>query len=167
MSAALPRDNAFWQFSLKVYAAPGVAVECLALQDALGIDVNLLLFFAWLGAAHRTALTQAEVGRAQGLVQPWHDQAVRPLRAVRRQLKEFTSPDCEAFRTRVKGLELEAEQMEQAMLFIHALEAWPAIGTADPREAVAANINIYLQSQPAAGAVPSTSHLVAAAIRCG
>jgi uncharacterized protein (TIGR02444 family) len=38
--------NAFWDFSLKVYAAAGVADECILLQDRFGIDVNLLLFCA-------------------------------------------------------------------------------------------------------------------------
>jgi uncharacterized protein (TIGR02444 family) len=44
-------DNPFWNFSLAVYAAPDVAAECLALQSALNIDANSLLFCAWLGRA--------------------------------------------------------------------------------------------------------------------
>lgn len=171
MTATLQRDNAFWRFSLEVYGAPGVAAECLALQDALGIDVNLLLFCAWLGSARRTALSASEIESARSLVQPWHDQAVRPLRAVRRQLKAFSGPDSEAFRLRVKALELEAEQMEQAMLFSHALETWPRAGAADPRDAVAANIRIYLRSQRGAGPGPGLMHsvqcLVEAAVESG
>lgn len=167
MTATLQRDNAFWRFSLEVYGAPGVAAECLALQDALGIDVNLLLFCAWLGSARRTALSASEIESARSLVQPWHDQAVRPLRAVRRQLKAFSGPDSEAFRLRVKALELEAEQMEQAMLFSHALETWPRVGAADPRDAVAANIRIYLRSLGHAGSAHSVQRLVEAAVQSG
>jgi uncharacterized protein (TIGR02444 family) len=60
-------DNDFWRFSLSVYAAPGVADECLALQDTRGVDVNLLLFCAWLGGARRGGMVKAEIevaGRA-------------------------------------------------------------------------------------------------------
>lgn len=167
MTAALQRDNAFWQFSLRIYRAPGVAAECLALQDALGIDVNLLLFMAWLGAARRTMLTDDEVASAQNLVQPWHDQAVRPLRAVRRQLKAFATPDSEAFRLRVKTVELEAEQVEQAMLFGHALESWSGIGTADPREAVTANMLAYLRLAGGAASGHSVQSLAEAALQPG
>jgi uncharacterized protein (TIGR02444 family) len=49
-ASALDLDNVFWRFSLAVYASDGVARECLALQEALKADVNLLLFCAWMGA---------------------------------------------------------------------------------------------------------------------
>ena len=38
------RDNPFWNYSLALYARAEVAKTCLALQDRLGLDVNLLLF---------------------------------------------------------------------------------------------------------------------------
>lgn len=64
MASELQRENEFWQFSLAVYAAPGVEAECLALQEALGIDVNLLLFFVWLGASRwRRAMWRASCSR--------------------------------------------------------------------------------------------------------
>lgn len=53
-------ENRFWRFSLAVYAAPGVADECLALQERCGIDVNILLFCAWVGGARRILLTPSE-----------------------------------------------------------------------------------------------------------
>jgi uncharacterized protein (TIGR02444 family) len=46
----LDTGNPFWRFSLAVYKAPGVAAECLALQETLGNDVKVLLFCAFLGA---------------------------------------------------------------------------------------------------------------------
>ena len=36
-ACALDLDNAFWRFSLAVYASDGVAQECLALQDASSV----------------------------------------------------------------------------------------------------------------------------------
>ncbi|MDB5604693.1 MAG: hypothetical protein JWP25_1593 [Bradyrhizobium sp.] len=76
MSPNLQHHNELWRFSLAVYA--GVATECLALQDSLGIDVNILLFCAWLGAVRRIA-PDVELKAACGIVEPWHDKAVRPL----------------------------------------------------------------------------------------
>jgi uncharacterized protein (TIGR02444 family) len=145
--SALQRENEFWQFSLAVYGAPGVEAECLALQEALRIDVNLLLFCAWLGAARRIALTESNVDRARFIVQPWHEHVIRPLRAVRQQLKAFSGDEFEAFRTRVKTLELDAEQVEQAMLFTHAMKVWPQTPDCDAREIMPANVRIFLQSQ--------------------
>ena len=166
--SALQLDHEFWRFSLAVYGAPGVEPECLALQEALVIDVNLLLFCAWLGAARRIALTAGDVESIGRVVEPWHMQAVRPLRAVRQQLKTSLGDDLQAFRSRLKVLELEAEQLEQAMLFAHAQQAWPRILDGDPRQITPANVRLYLQTQrhveTSAGDALSTQSLVAAAI---
>jgi uncharacterized protein (TIGR02444 family) len=162
----LQLDNAFWRFSLAVYGAPGVAAECLALQEALEIDVNLLLFYAWLGAARRVSLTAGDIERARLLVQSWHAEAVRPLRSVRRRLKSFSSPESEALRTRVKAIELDAEQVEQAMLFAHAQECWPPAGGGDPRKIVPDNVRIFLLQAGTSthGTALSTQRLVDAAL---
>src|SRR6202000_1576818 len=50
-------ESRFWTFSLAVYADPAVQRECLALQDDHGVDVNLLLFCAFVGAVHGVALS--------------------------------------------------------------------------------------------------------------
>jgi uncharacterized protein (TIGR02444 family) len=115
----LQLDNPFWQFSLKVYAAPGVAAECLALQRALSIDVNVLLFCAWIGAVRRVPLDLTSIGSIQDAVGSWHDTAVRPLRAVRESIKtlpEMAHDEVQALRKQVAASELRAEQIEQALL---------------------------------------------------
>src|SRR5262249_40267230 len=53
MAAADLQTLNFWNFSLKVYGRPGVAAACIALQDGLGLDVNLLLYCCWHGRARR------------------------------------------------------------------------------------------------------------------
>ena len=143
--SSLQRDNAFWQFSIRVFAAPGVAAECIALQEALGLDVNVLLFCAWLGVSRRVALTAAELEAVTALVRPWHEQVVRPLRQVRLQLKTLLAHHAEALRTRVKAVELEAEQTEQAMVFAYAEQEWPQACTGSPREIVQANVQLHLE----------------------
>jgi uncharacterized protein (TIGR02444 family) len=114
------RGSPFWRFSLGFYRQPGVADACIALQDACGVDVNILLFFLWLATARRCvspAAAQAVCAQAG----PWRDDVVVPLRALRRRLKDGSSlverNTAELFRTRIKGVELEAERLQQEALF--------------------------------------------------
>lgn len=124
----LEPDNPFWRFSLAVYAAPGVQPACLALQDGHGLDVNLALFCAWIGARRGIALTGAEIEAAGLLVAAWRETAVLPLRTLRRAIKAMPLPADPAigtFRQRIAAAELEAEQLQQAMLFRWAEACWP------------------------------------------
>src|SRR5690242_18092915 len=116
-------NNPLWRFSLTIYAASGVSAECLNLQDAFGIDVNLLLFCAWLGADLHVLLTSRDIQEASAAVQDWHDRVVRPLRSVRQAFgpNDRQSP----LRLKVKAIELESEQFEQAMLYEFARDRWP------------------------------------------
>jgi len=64
----------------------GVADACIALQEAHGADVNILLFCAWAGC-NGVRLDRAQIEAACGAVRGWHEEVVRPLRSVRRRLK--------------------------------------------------------------------------------
>jgi uncharacterized protein (TIGR02444 family) len=136
---ALQLDNAFWRFSIAVYAQTGVAEECLVLQDAAGADVNLLLFCAWLGSQGLT-LSSADINMARATVATWHDGVVRPLRNVRRQVKEVAAGKLEPFRSTVKSVELQSEQIEQAILFAFS----KALQICSGPESVAANVQKYI-----------------------
>src|ERR1700754_3361125 len=100
----------FWRFSLQLYRQPGVADACIALQEAAGIDVNLLLFLLWQATRQR-ALSPEEVAALEARIGPWREATVVLLRAVRRALKSppaLVAPaTAEAFRTRIKAVELE------------------------------------------------------------
>jgi uncharacterized protein (TIGR02444 family) len=154
-------DNEFWRFSLRVYAAPGVADECLALQERYAIDVNVLLFCAWLAAERRIALTVDDIETCKRCVSEWHARAVKPLRAARQTMKGLTG--AESVRADVKALELATERIEQDMLFALAGERWPQHGDAQPGEALRGNLDRFLQNHGAVGsqAVP---HLLSAAL---
>src|SRR5262249_29851992 len=102
-----------WQFSLALYARPGVPEACLALQDRHGVDVNLVLACLWAAASGRGALDRARIAALRADSEPWQRDVVAPLRAVRRRLKDGPGP---AFRERLKALELEAERLEQQRL---------------------------------------------------
>lgn len=110
--------NQFWDFSLKAYARERVAEACLALQDRRGIDVNLGLFCCWAGSQGR-ALTPADLEQLVAAVRPWQKNVVRPLREIRRWLKDQQTAPADLaspFRDAIKAHELEAERIEQQML---------------------------------------------------
>ena len=163
----------FWNFSIAVYGASAVQDECLSLQDQFGLDVNLVLLCAFLGAVHGVTLTSDDIASARQEVGQWHEQIVRPLRAVRRHLKTINLQDADAasaadLRRQVKAAELESERIEQILLERWAdtrLAAWPR---GKLRDAVVANLQALLAAYGigperlvAAQAMP---HLIAAAL---
>ena len=124
-------DNPFWQFSVAVYARPGVAAECLGLQTALGIDVNVLLFVAWIGAAKGIILDDRSIETVEVRASDWNDSVVRQLRTVRQNMKllpEIANKPADGLRKDIAALELRAEQIEQALLF-EAAETASALAT--------------------------------------
>ena len=137
-------DPGLWDFSLALYARPGVAEACLALQERHGIDVNLLLFCCWSGdRGHR--LAPRELADLVAAVDAWHAEVVRPLRGVRRWLKGRDlglGEPVEALRAEIKARELDAERIEQRLL-----EGTLAIAAGEPSPtAAAANLRAYLEA---------------------
>lgn len=135
-------QHPFWDFSLRVYAGPGVAPACLALQDRHGLDVNLLLLCCWLGRGRPRAPSRDEIARLCAAVEDWHRHVVRPLREARRWLKApgpaIPADQAAELRDRIKRLELDSEHIEQLAL---------------------AN---QLESQVGGGAPPAPEHALAA-----
>ena len=139
-----------WPFSLAVYQDDAVQKECLDLQDRHGIDTNMLLFCAFVGAVHGAIISKHDVRDALSLIGAWNANVVRVLRQVRRELKVFAadpSPIQVAageLRTSVKAAELGAEQIEQAMLETFAVTRLSNWQLAEPASAAAANVRTLL-----------------------
>ena len=137
------QGSPFWRFSLQLYRLPKVADACIALQEEVGVDVNLLLFLLWQ-ARERRRLSLADVRTLEGTIAPWREATVIPLRGVRRALKAppalVAAPTAEAFRTRIKAVELEAERLQQEAMFALAPLGEAASG---PDEAARANVAAY------------------------
>jgi uncharacterized protein (TIGR02444 family) len=114
-----PPGDRFWQFSLDLYERPGVAEACLALQDRHGLNVNILLWCCWHAAEGR-ALGAAEIAEAEARTATLDVTVVRPLRAMRRRLKEgvpgVSSEDADDLRTAIKAAEFGAEKVAQSLL---------------------------------------------------
>jgi uncharacterized protein (TIGR02444 family) len=164
----------FWNFSVAVYGASAVQDECLNLQDQFGLDVNLVLLCAFLGAIHGVALTSDDISSARHEAHQWHEQIVRTLRAARRHLKTIEVPDADAakaamqLRTQVKAAELESERIEQSMLERWVEAQLAARPRANSRDAVVANLQALLAAYGIGperlAAAKATQHLIAAAL---
>jgi uncharacterized protein (TIGR02444 family) len=109
-----------WAFALTIYARPGVADACLALQNEAGVDVMLLLMATFAAVKRRVLLTPDEIKAMDEACRPWREQVVWRLRAIRSELKTGPRPapssKTEPFRSKIKALELEAERLENQLL---------------------------------------------------
>lgn len=121
------------EFALAVYGVDGVPPACLLLQEKFGLDVNVLLLAAYLGAIHRRTITADQLADVRELADPWRDEVVEPLRAVRRRLKSGPAPapdpQTAVLRSEVAKLELDAELIELDQL------NWWASGVRSPEVA--------------------------------
>jgi uncharacterized protein (TIGR02444 family) len=115
----------FWQFTLVIYAKPGVSAACIALQDHDGRDVNLMLLALYAGLVLGRRLTVADFSDLEAASSGWRGRVTTPLRAVRRDLKAW-SPDPQAavLRSAVQAAEIEAERLAQRQL-VTALPVGP------------------------------------------
>jgi len=107
-------SNPFWDYSFATYKLDGVATSCLALQDTFGLDVNLLLYAAWLARLDQR-LSEEHLAAMEAVIFDWRDQVIKPLRALRQQLQGY--PRAASVRDEIKTLELRAEQQQQDMMF--------------------------------------------------
>jgi uncharacterized protein (TIGR02444 family) len=136
----------FWRFSLQIYRMPGVAEACIRLQEESGADVNLLMFLLWHGVQQRR-LSSAEVARLEQDIAAWRDRTVVPLRAIRRALKSppglVEAGATEAFRTRIKAVELEAERLQQEAMYEGVRASLLGEAASSVAEAARANVAAY------------------------
>lgn len=157
--------SAFWRFSLQFYRQPRVADACIALQEGAGVDVNLLLFLLWHATLSRE-FTVKDVAAIEDRIAAWREMTVVPLRNVRRALKAPPSlvegGTAEAFRTRIKQVELEAERLQQEAMYELARPAPLGAAAASPEVAARANIAAYQTLRGATFAKPATDAVLAA-----
>ncbi len=141
---------------MALYRRDGVPDACLHLQNRHDLDVNLVLFAAFVGADRRQRLTATNLEAARARVDTWHREVVRPLRAVRQRLKNGPPPapteTTEHLRRRLKHVEIEAELIELDELgsffsggaLMPGWESEPASG--GPAESAAAAIDSVVRA---------------------
>ncbi len=111
-------NGAHWRYAIAFYGRPGVEEACLTLQDEGGVDVVLMLMVSFAAQDGRDFVDH--IAEADAIVSEWRAHVVTPLRAVRREMKRLPAIGfdgaADRLRMRVKALELDAEQIEAAML---------------------------------------------------
>ena len=148
-ASARPRHPGFslWRYSLGVYRRPAVAKACLALQDACGADVNLLLYCCWMASAGRH-LDARDVRSAIAAVDRWQDEVVRPLRRARRALRKdprgVAADQARRLRRSIAAAELDAEYLELRLLAAAAARRTPSKSAGATRDLAAGNLHRYL-----------------------
>ena len=119
----LDLEGTHWSFVVDLYQRPEVSPACLLLQDMLEVDVCLLLFALFVAREHRAILDKASLVDLDQAIGDWRGEVVRPLRAIRRRLKTgpMPAPDpaTHALREQIKTAEINAEQIEFALLARH------------------------------------------------
>jgi uncharacterized protein (TIGR02444 family) len=160
VAAACPPDGAtkaeaearaFKRFALAVYDTADIPAACQLLQGRFDLDVNLVLFAAFVGAARGQLLTEANLEAAHRRVDTWHHEVVRPLRAVRQHLKTRSAPAPDSgtaeLRRKVQKLEIEAELIELTQLggLLPTLNAPRASGSTVERATAAIEILVGAQ----------------------
>nr|WP_299245610.1 TIGR02444 family protein [uncultured Halomonas sp.] len=103
-------STSLWDYALILYARPGVAAACLALQDEHGADVCELLWLCWLD--HLGLTTNAGAATVLAPIRTQQATLIRLLRERRRELKAHAMPGTSLARWRetIKNAELAAER---------------------------------------------------------
>lgn len=156
--------EAFWRFSLALYARPGVADALIALQDRAGRDVNLLLFGLWLGATRGREIDAGGMAAAAATIAALN-RVVAEARALRRRLKSAADPDLAALRRGVLWLELAAERRVQHRLAANLADQPSAAGGGDRLAAARANFAVCLGGEAGSSEAAVLHRAVAALMR--
>jgi uncharacterized protein (TIGR02444 family) len=106
-----------WTFVLELYNTDEVQQVCLLLQDNFGVDVSFLLTLLWY-ATDGVEFDDGDVEALDHTIASWRGEVVKPLRNIRREIKPTAKHDgvVAGYRNKIKSIEIEAEQIEIAML---------------------------------------------------
>jgi uncharacterized protein (TIGR02444 family) len=147
-----------WTFIIKLYGSHDVQQACLLLQDSFGVDVSFLLTLLWY-ARDGVRFDDGDVEALDRTIASWRRDVVNPLRAIRREIKLTAGHDgaIAGFRNKIKSIEIEAEQIEIAIL-VQALDQRkrPGVsGKAAQPESFARTVETVLAFYAARAAAPA------------
>lgn len=113
--SSLILDNSFWQFSLKQWKSTSLQQQLLNLQNEQGYRVNILLLSIWLSFERKDI--RPHLQNILDKTREWHDQIVTPIRQARQAIPAKLPSPNNALKSQLQNCELQAEQIEQALLF--------------------------------------------------
>ena len=109
-----------WAFALRFYGRPGVAEALLLLQDRVEADVCLVLFTLFIARTHCALVDGPDLAVLDAAIADWRREVIWPLRSLRRRLRSGPCPApaaaTQALLQRIKAAEIDAEQIELAVL---------------------------------------------------
>lgn len=105
-------DNPFWDFSLELWKNEAAQAALLRLQDSYSQNVNSLLFAIWMSVKQGVSISPEVIDKARSISKHWQESIVQNLRNARRAL-----PEDSEIKKSVLKVELEAERIEQALLY--------------------------------------------------
>jgi len=111
-------NSEFWNYSTQAWTLPEVEAICLALQNDIDANINILLYCCWVGDKNRR-LNDDDLQTLLDTIQPWQT-IIKPLRESRKMIQQQAI----AMPTRLKDqtitnmseMELNAEHMAQLAL---------------------------------------------------
>ena len=134
-NGGLQLEGPQWEFALRFYARPEVAEALLLLQDRAGADVCVALFALFIARTHCVVVDDADLADLDAAIADWRREVIWPLRSLRRRLRRGPSPApaaaTQTLLQRVKAAEIDAEQIELAVLAQRFSERPRASGAAD------------------------------------
>jgi len=108
-------NHPFWSFSCQIYAQ--AKAPLLALQDRHNVNINVILFCAWVAASNQGLFSKADMKKLLTHIHTWHERIVIPLRNIRIRIKETEANDfIEAIKADISDTELMSEQVEQLLM---------------------------------------------------
>ncbi len=160
-----------WERMVQLYALPGVANQCLALQRHSGVSVTALLTLLVLAAQGHGAVRPPVAARMAAISEAYQAAILRPLRKIRDELEGYRNGtharQVEALRDGLLDRELDAERLEQLQVLDLLAPPESRLQSADPLADACASVARYML---ALGATPESEcrqalcHLVAAAV---
>lgn len=114
-------DNPLWNFSNKFYKQDNVRMACLTLQNEFGFDVNIVLYCCWMAHSGYPIIKIDELSEIISVIRPWQNDVISDLRKVRTRMKSNNDIKfgfhSNSLRDKIKDCELQAERIEQAILY--------------------------------------------------
>lgn len=140
-------DSKLWDFSVQTYSLPEVQDICLSLQDDFNANINIIMYCLWT-AEQNIKISQDNVTALVQSTQPWQDTILKPLRDVRKMIKDhIIAMPVELLDQTVSNLgemELNAEHMSQ-MAIEKIIDLNQASEEISVIECATLNLSLYLK----------------------
>jgi uncharacterized protein (TIGR02444 family) len=144
-------EDELWTFSVSLYGHRLVRRYCLALQDASGADVNIILLLLY-AATRGIALTADHVSQLDRCCAQWRETVIRPLREARRAAKSAKLPGSTDVYSMLKSGEIASERVGQRILGRELQQLSQPTDARTPLQLGRANLLAYRDVVPMADA---------------